>query len=129
MASNEIKAKVYQVAQALACANGQDHHLAALLWRRGKLIRIGTNGKQSAAFKKYYSGDQSNTSYFSHAESDALLRSESVDRLEILRWTKRGILTMAKPCEFCQSLIRQSELASVRYTNWEGQWSKFTLKN
>ena len=112
----------------MAMSNDQPFHLAALLWRRGKLIRIGTNGRQSKIFKKFYSGTQSNISFFSHAEADALRYSQIGDRLEIYRWDARGNPTMAKPCTFCQSLIRQCSLHSVRYTNWQGEWENYELK-
>lgn len=104
----------------MALSNGQDFHLAALLWRDNKLIRIGINGiRSSPSFRRYYSdGDIAECS---HAEMDALQFYKYGDRLEVLRWTKNGNLAMAKPCRYCMKRIKHLDV-KVRYTNSKGNW-------
>ena len=110
----------------MALNNEHDAHHAALLWRAGKLIRIGINGRESAKFRRFFdSGPPIN--YEAHAETDAMLRAQHGDRLEVLRWLNTGELSMSKPCSACASKIRQAKLASVRYTDWEGQWREFKV--
>ena len=104
----------------MALANGQSFHLAALLWRRGKLVRIGINGRVNRSFKRYYGSGS--TCSESHAEMDALLYAEPGDYLEVIRWSAKGERTMAKPCRFCQAWIKRIPLSRVRYTNAKGEW-------
>lgn len=112
---------IYDTAREMALNNGHEYHHAALLWRRGKLIRIGINGWESSKFRRHFQAVPPIV-YESHAETDALLRARRGDTLEVLRWLKNGDLAMSRPCENCQSKIRQSNLSSVRYTNMDGVW-------
>ena len=105
----------------MALNNGHDMHHAALLWRNGKLIRIGINGREGAKFKRFFVTGPP-VSYEAHAETDALLRAQRGDTLEVMRWLSTGELSMSRPCNMCQSRIRQKNLSGVRYTNWDGDW-------
>ena len=109
----------------MALANGQDFHLAALLWRDNKLIRIGINGiRSSSSFRRFYSdGDMADCS---HAEMDALQFYKPGDRLEVFRWTKNGKLALAKPCKYCMKRIKRLKV-KVRYTNSKGEWESLSL--
>lgn len=109
----------------MALNNDDPFHLAALLWRRGKLIRIGINGREGKVFQRFYSkGTDGQRAYCAHAEMDALLHAKPGDRLEVIRWLKDGTVANAKPCRFCMSWIRRSQISSVRYTNYLGQWER-----
>ena len=105
----------------MALNNGHDMHHAALLWRNGKLIRIGINGREGAKFKRFFVTGPP-VSYEAHAETDALLRAQRGDTLEVMRWLSTGELSMSRPCNMCQSRIRQKNLSGVRYTNRDGDW-------
>lgn len=110
--------KPYDVAKEMALNNDCPFHLAALLWRRGKLIRIGINSrKKSPSFSRYYAdGDHANEA---HAEMDALLVAKPGDYLEVMRWRKDGVLALAKPCKYCMLRIRRLEI-NARYTDSNG---------
>jgi hypothetical protein len=118
--------KAYAVAKEMALNNGQEYHLAALLWRRGKLLRIGINSNRA---------DPSHTRYFedgdsaccTHAEMDALCVARPGDYLEVMRWKPNGKLAMAKPCEYCQLRIRRLDI-NVRYTDENGNWARLTSR-
>lgn len=112
--------KPYDVAQEMAMNNQCSFHLAALLWRRGKLIRIGINSrKKNPSFSRYYpDGDHA---LEAHAEMDALLVARPGDYLEVMRWRKDGVLALAKPCKHCMLRIRRLEI-NVRYTDSNGIW-------
>jgi deoxycytidylate deaminase len=58
-----------------------------------------------------------------HAEMDVLRFAKPGDVLEVMRFFKNSDkMTMAKPCCFCESEIRNAKIKSVRYTNWDGNW-------
>jgi len=104
----------------MARCNGEDFHIAAFLYRNGKLIRIGINGsKCSPRFVRHY---KNGIAYSAHAEMDALSVAKPGDTLIVIRWLKNGERVMAKPCRFCQSKIKQAKLSSVKYTNIEGKF-------
>ena len=101
-------------------------HLAALLWRKNKLIRIGINSKRHRPeFIRHYS--KSPPSCMSaHAEMDAMLSAEPGDTLYVIRWLKSGQIAMAKPCKYCQQRIKRLKL-KVFYTNEKGEWERLAL--
>lgn len=101
--------------------NDQPFHLAALLWRNKTLIRIGINSAcTSPKFKRVFSDKKS--CFCAHAELDALQVARPGDVLEVIRWSKLGHMTMAKPCKYCMKRIQEVGLKRVTFTNWEGQF-------
>ena len=114
----------------MALANGEDFHLAALLWRRGRLVRIGINGRESKLFQRFYSGksqELQQRAYCAHAEMQALLVAQEGDYLEVLRWTKDGKLAHSKPCRFCKKWIKRTKV-QARFINQMGEWEKLILE-
>lgn len=61
---------------------------------------------------------------FLHAESSCILSHgiSNCHGLDLLcvRITAKGKLTMSKPCEACTTLISESGIRRVYYSNWEG---------
>lgn len=114
------KKQAYAIAKEMAMNNGQEFHLAAILWRKGKLIRIGINStKTDPSFQRYYSNGHSTCA---HAEMDALQVAKSGDYLEVMRWNPYGEVMNAKPCGFCQLRIKRFGV-NTRFTNKEGKWT------
>jgi deoxycytidylate deaminase len=113
---------VYYKAKNLAMSNGRTYHLAAILRRNGKVIRIGENtNKTHPRFKRQYA-DGSWASHM-HAEMNVLRFAEPGDEIEVIRFSKYNHLwTMAKPCFLCEREIKKSGIKRVRYTNWSGEW-------
>ena len=117
---------LYYQARARALANGRGHHLAAILRRRRKPVRVGiNNNKTHPKAKRQFSNGKEVACL--HAEMDALIAAQPGDTLEVMRWLKNGTLTMAMPCEHCQKWIRQRGISKVRYTDWDGQWQTLAL--
>lgn len=52
---------------------------------------------------------------------DVLIAARPGDHLEVMRWHKDGSLTMARPGKHCSALIVQKKIATVTYSNWEGE--------
>ena len=112
---------MYYQAKARALANGQSYHLAAILFRKKRVVAIGVNSaKTHPAYVRTFS--DGTTAACMHAEMSALRRAQPGDVLRVLRVLKNGCLTMAKPCEHCENLIHASHLAGCYYTNWRGEW-------
>jgi deoxycytidylate deaminase len=118
---------VYYEARFKAINNGRNYHLAAILRRNGKVVRIGENtNKTHPRFKRQYP-DGTWASHM-HAEMNVLRFARPGDELEVIRFEnfshKR---TMAKPCLFCMNEIKKIGIKRVRYTNWNGDWEEETI--
>jgi len=50
------------------------------------------------------------------------------DVLHVMRFTKTGKISMAKPCIYCQEYLRQKGIRKVRYTDWAGNWQKMIIE-
>ena len=63
-----------------------------------------------------------------HAEAHALQLAERsggrIKKVYVMRMTKSGKLTMAKPCKDCQARLWLAGVRArdVQYTNWEGSF-------
>ncbi len=118
---------MYYQAREKAINNGRTYHLAAILRRNGKVVRVGENtDKTHPRFKRQYA-DGTWSSHM-HAEMNVLRFAEPGDELEVLRWTKCHHRTMARPCTLCMEHIRGAGIKRVRYTNWNGKWEEINLQ-
>ena len=119
---------IYFKAKQKALNNGRVYHLAAILRRRGRVIRIGINThKTHPRFTRTYP-DGTVASHM-HAEMSVLRFSEPGDTLEVLRVRKSDKqYAMAKPCNYCQAFIKASGISSVRFTNEVGEWEDMELE-
>ena len=108
-------------------SNGRTYHLAAILKRRGRVVKIGENtDKTHPRFKRMYS-DGSFASHM-HAEMNVLRFAQKGDTIEVMRFTVcEEHPTMAKPCPLCEGHMRAAGISKVRYTNWDGQWEEMRL--
>lgn len=114
---------VYKLARNLALTNGAKYHVACILYRKRKPIRIGVNSDKTHPRFKRIATDGSEVCTL-HAEMSVLKYARKGDRLEVLRFLKCGSMTMACPCEHCRKFIREQNLCDVRYTDWSGTWNK-----
>jgi tRNA(Arg) A34 adenosine deaminase TadA len=119
--------QVYYKAESKATNNGRTYHLAAILKRNGRVVRVGENtSKTHPRFKRQYA-DGSWGSHM-HAEMNVLRFAEPGDEVEVIRFSKCGhTWTMAKPCALCMYHLRNSGIKRVRYTNWDGEWEELEL--
>ena len=118
---------MYYRAKDLAISNGRTYHLAAILRRNGRVVKVGENtDKTHPLFKRQYP-DGTWASHM-HAEMNVLRFAEAGDEIEVMRFTKCGhIRTMAKPCSRCMSYMNAIGIKRVRYTNWDGEWEEIML--
>lgn len=119
--------QVYYEARERALNNGRCYHLAAILRRKGRVVRIGINSdKTHPRFKRRY--DDGTWAAHMHAEMDVLRFSEPGDELEVMRWKKSdNTFAMAKPCRHCMPHIIKAGIAKVTYTNDNGEWEELIL--
>ena len=118
---------MYYKAQKLAINNGRTYHLAAILRRNGRGVKIGENtDKTHPRWKRQYP-DGTWASHM-HAEMNVLRFSQPGDELEVMRFKKCSHnLTMAKPCSICMNAIEAAGIKKVKYTDWDGQWVEMNL--
>ena len=113
---------MYYEAKTRALNNGRQYHLAALLKRRGRIVRIGINSsKIHPRFKRQY--NDGTWAAHMHAEMDVLRFAEPGDEIEVMRFRKcKHTLAMARPCDLCMVHMREAGIKTVRYTNERGEW-------
>ena len=119
---------MYYRAKNLALSNGRTYHVAAILIRNGRVVRVGENtDKTHPRFKRQYE-DGSWASHM-HAEMNVLRFAKPGDVIEVMRFSKCSHeRTMAKPCDICMQHLIKSGISKVRYTNWEGEWETLEIK-
>ena len=118
---------MYYRAKDLALNNGRTYHIAAILRRKGTVIKIGENtSKTHPRFKRQY--EDGTWASHMHAEMNVLRFAQPGDEIEVIRFKKCGYeWTMAKPCQLCTQEIRQQGIKRVRYTNWKGEWEELSI--
>jgi len=111
---------VYYQAKNLALSNGRSYHIAAILRRNGKVVRVGENtDKTHPRFKRQYP-DGTWASHM-HAEMNVLRFAKPGDTIEVMRFCGDR-LAMAKPCPHCMRFMKEAGIKKVRYTNQDGEW-------
>jgi len=112
---------VYYKARKIAMNNGQDYHLASVLKRGKRIIRIGTNSnKTHPRFLRIFDSGPKMV-YTLHAEMDTLRFAKPGDTLIVLRFKSDGTLSMACPCDACKKHIKDAGIAEVFYSNRDGE--------
>jgi len=92
--------------------------LAAIVRRNKSIIKIVANDvKTGPSFKRVY---KDGIDYNNHAETLAIKFCRSGDTIEVVRFTKKGGMSMSKPCWHCQQALRRAGIKEVIYTDWEG---------
>ena len=112
---------MYYEARQKALNNGRVYHLAAILKRGKKVVKVGENtNKTHPKYKRTYPDGQQGSHM--HAEMNVLRFAKPGDTLEVLRFLKTGGRAMAKPCQYCMKHIKEAGIKKVRYTNFDGEW-------
>lgn len=96
------------------------HVLVGSKWITG----INSHEHTSPAWTKVLRGEY--TLATRHAEAHAIQQaqklSEKIKKVYVFRFTKRGVLTMAKPCQYCMMLLEDAGVKprDVFYSDWNG---------
>ena len=119
---------MYYRARDRAINNGRTYHVAAILRRNGRVVKIGENtNKTHPRFRRQY--DDGTWASHMHAEMNVLRFAKPGDEIEVMRFRRCSHkLTMAKPCQTCMSHIIAAGIRTVRYTNWDGTWKQINLE-
>lgn len=108
-------------------SNGNQFHIAAILWRGKKPIRICCNSnKTRKGFKRYYSNG--GCTHCTHAEMEACVYAKPGDRITVMRFHKNGECAIAKPCVFCMCHLKKSGIRRVDYTDECGCFQTLILQ-
>ena len=115
---------MYYKARKRALNNGRCYHLAAILRRKGRVVRISVNSdKTHPRFKRRY--EDGTYAAHMHAEMDAVRFALPGDELEVMRFRKTdNKFAMAKPCKWCMKHIKEAGIKKVTYTNEKGEWEE-----
>lgn len=119
---------MYYRARSLALSNGRTYHIAAILRRNGRVVKIGENtSKTHPRFKRQY--DDGTWGSHMHAEMNVLRFAQPGDVLEVMRFKKYDDkLSMAKPCSWCMAEIKAAGIKKIKYTNWHGNWETMCVE-
>lgn len=99
--------------------------MAAIIYKRKKILGVGMNSYKSHPMQKRFSIDDKKI--FLHAEIDALknaLKEHDASELigaEIIvaRIMKNGKCGFAKPCDICQKALTEYKLSGIYWTEYE----------
>lgn len=116
---------VHQRAREVALSNGHDFHVVAYLRRGNSYFFEANSFAGSPKFRRYRFGEER---YHIHAEMAILRWAYPGEIIHVMRFTKDGEVTMARPCEVCQQFLRNHGIRQVRYTDWNGNWKKMRLQ-
>lgn len=117
---------IYKKAKKKAMQNGRQFHLAAILRRRGSVIKIGENtDKTHPRFKRRF--NDGTCAAHMHAEMNVLRFARPGDELEVMRFRKGGKRALAKPCRHCMKHIIEAGIKKVTYTDENGEWVEMEL--
>jgi len=119
---------VYYRAKSLALGNGRAYHIVAILKRSGRVVKIGENtDKTHPRFKRQY--EDGTWASHMHAEMNVLRFARPGDTIEVMRFKKcDNTPSMAKPCKWCMTAIKEAGIKKIKYTNWRGEWEILHLR-
>lgn len=107
---------MWGLAKSMARKSPMYFKLGAVIFRRGKLLGFGYNS--SKTHPKFGSKEHYKTL---HAEGDALYCAKKLGNdvegatMIVYRMNNRN----ARPCKYCQELIKKAGILKVIYTNYE----------
>jgi len=120
------------IKRAIKEANKSDmlpFKVGAVIFKNNRIISYGYNakrycGKIHPRYRNYRDS--------LHAEQDAILNVKDWSKLSgasilVIRVTRQGNLSMAKPCGMCMSMIEHVGLKEIYYSNHEGEILKMKI--
>ena len=100
----------------------------------GKRWIVGWNSPKTSPALQRSIGDGKSEKATRHAEAHALQLARraggKIRAVYVLRWTKQGRLTMARPCPHCSELLWKAGVPAriVHYSDWEGKMRNMAEK-
>jgi deoxycytidylate deaminase len=120
-----VKLKYFCIAKKLAEKSSYHHKLGAVVVFKNKIIGLGFN-------KPSKTHTRANTPFNTiHAELDAILQAGDQCRnaeIYVYREYKNGSPANAKPCKYCEELIRLVGIKKVYYTD-EGKYKSYSIRD
>lgn len=109
-----MKSKFFTLAKKISQKSDHRHQIGGVLVKKSKIISIG--------FNKMRTHTKSSNPYKSiHCEFDVILGCSKEDlkgsTLYIYREHKNGRAANCKPCQYCATLIKESGIKNVYYTD------------
>jgi deoxycytidylate deaminase len=108
-----MKLKYFELARKLSKLSEHHHQIGAVIVRKNRVLGVGFNKPRKTHTK-------SNNAYRTvHAELAAILAAQedlTGTVVYVYREFKDGSPNLAKPCKYCQLLIKQAGIKRVFYT-------------
>ena len=113
-----MKLKYFNIAKQLSYKSEYHHKLGAVIIKKGKILGVGFN-------KPNKTHPKSNHPFHTiHSELDAILGVSREDlkgaTIYVYREGANGKPVLAKPCKYCQELIKLANIKEVCYTINDG---------
>lgn len=99
------------------------YRLGAVVLNKRRPVARGCNTNKTHARMIREHGYKGGT----HAEAQALMRSDCGDTLIVIRIKKDDTLSMAMPCAKCMKFIKEKGIKNLVYSNWDGTISFIKL--
>jgi len=100
-----------------------DFKVGAVIFKQNRILSFGFNSQRSCSsiesqYKRF--------DFTLHAEAHAASKIKDRNLLKdasilIVRIKKDGTLSMAKPCEYCEHMIKSFNIKKVYYSTFEGE--------
>jgi deoxycytidylate deaminase len=109
--------RFFEIAKKVSKKSNHEFPMGAIIIRKGKVIGRGVNKDKTHT--------KSNHTYRNvHAELSAVLNTRLSDledcEVYVYRETKDEVMAMAKPCVFCQEMLKSLGIKKVHYTILDG---------
>ena len=130
---NSLKIAKQLFYSAVKSGDSQEQNIYAFIYDKNRLISVGKNDMVKVNNKALKFGNRFNIDQFQkfpyiHAEVDAISKLWGKrhicgkEKLVVVRFTKRGQIGVAKPCESCKLLLSALSLQRIWWTgkdDWE----------
>ena len=111
-----MKFKPFILAQKMSLhSDHRKHHVGAVILRRDRVVGVGFNQRKSHP--------RSPHTWTIHAELKAILNARedlTGCTIYIYREHRNGALACARPCIYCQALLREVGITAAFFSNEEG---------
>lgn len=129
---NSLKIAQQLFSSAVKSGDSQEQNVYAFIYDKNRLISVGRNdmvkvNNKALKFGNRFGIEQFQKFPYVHAEVDAISKLWGKrhicgkEKLVIVRFTKRGQIGLAKPCESCKMLLNALSIDKIYWTG-QNEW-------
>lgn len=115
-----ISAGIFNKACNICKKSSMRHKLAAIIFKQNRILSIGWNDKRTCSkmhtkYRKYESTLHAEQHAISRIKDKNMLKGASIFVLRL--GADASIMSLAKPCEYCEKSLRHYGIKHVFYSN------------